>query len=67
MQTLTVYSRARTTKLCTPLPTNPPSSNNIDSAIPHPFPTNCVVASTQIHSPSGGRSRWIVKSELMKL
>ena len=38
-----------------------------DSALPIPFGRGRVTASTQIHSPSGRRSRFTVRSTLMKM
>jgi len=58
--------RARTARLCVARPINPVSSNSCDSARPQPLGASSVRASTQIHSPSGRRSRLIVRSALTK-
>ena len=49
-----------------PRPIRPLPSESSDSALPIPFGRGRVTASTQIHSPSGMRSRLTVRSTLMK-
>ena len=48
-------------------PIRPRRSESSDSALPIPFGRGRVTASTQIHSPSGRRSRFTVRSTLMKM
>jgi len=62
-----LQTRARTAKLWVARPMRPVSSKSCDSAKPHPLGARSVRASTQIHSPSGRRSRLIVRSEFTKM
>ena len=53
-------------RLQTARPIRPRRSESTDSAVPMPLGRGRVTASTQTHSPSGIRSRWTVRSTLMK-
>lgn len=57
----------RTARLCVARPISPTSSYSADSARPLPWPPSSVRESRQIHSPTGRRSRLIVRSQLTKL
>lgn len=59
-------ARDRTARLCVARPIRPCASYSADSARPPPSPPSAVRASRQIHSPTGRRSRLMVRSEFTK-
>src|SRR5271167_3519459 len=61
------HSRSRIARLCVDLPISPSESKMRASARPPPLDPSSVRASMQIHSPSGFRSKLMVRSEFTKM